>query len=96
MKQTVKYAFATLGMALLSMSTIWAVAPLPGLGLTEPVRQPMTQGVVNQQRQARVAAEWQAPISENEDHGIRSQHFMGNRWGNSVRLYFSGLQNHCR
>ena len=36
---------------------------------------------------------------ENEDHGIRSHHFMGNRWGNSgnsVRLYFSGLQNHCR
>ena len=22
--------------------------------------------------------------------------FMGNRWGNSVRLYFGGLQNHCR
>ena len=22
--------------------------------------------------------------------------FMGNRWGNTVRLYFSGLQNHCR
>ena len=37
--------------------------------------------------------------SENEDHGIRSHHFMGNRWGNSgnsVRLYFWGLQNHCR
>ena len=36
--------------------------------------------------------------SENEDHGIRSHHFMGNRWGNSgnsVRLYFWGLQNHC-
>ena len=36
---------------------------------------------------------------ENEDHGIRSNHFMGNRWGNSgnsVRLYFLGLQNHCR
>ena len=30
------------------------------------------------------------------DHGIWSHHFMGNRWGNSVRLYFSGLQNHCR
>ena len=31
--------------------------------------------------------------------GIRSHHFMGNRWGNSgnrVRLYFGGLQNHCR
>ena len=23
-------------------------------------------------------------------------HFMGNRWGNSGWLYFSGLQNHCR
>ena len=37
--------------------------------------------------------------SENEDHGIQSHHFMGNRWGNSgnrIRLYFSGLQNHCR
>ena len=28
-------------------------------------------------------------------HGIWSHHFMGNRWGNSVRLYFSGFQNHC-
>ena len=38
-------------------------------------------------------------LSENKDHGIRSHHFMGNRWGNSgnsVRLYFGGLQNHCR
>ena len=37
--------------------------------------------------------------SENEDHGIRSHHFMGNRWGNSgnsVRLYFFGLPNHHR
>ena len=36
---------------------------------------------------------------ENEEHGIWSHHFMGNRWGNSgnsVRLYFFGLQNHCR
>ena len=40
-----------------------------------------------------------AQHSENEDHGIQSHHFMGNRWGNSgnsVRLYYSGLQNHCR
>ena len=37
--------------------------------------------------------------SENEDHGIRSNYFMANRRGNSgnsVRLYFFGLQNHCR
>ena len=30
-------------------------------------------------------------ISENEDHGIWSHHFLGNRWensGNSVRLFF--------
>ena len=37
-----------------------------------------------------------AQHSENEDYGIRSHHFMGNRWGNSARLYFSGLQNHYR
>ena len=40
-----------------------------------------------------------AQHSENEDHGIWSPHFMGNRWGNSrnsVRLYFWELQNHCR
>ena len=30
------------------------------------------------------------------NHGIWSHHFRGNRWGNSVRLYFLGLQNHCR
>ena len=36
---------------------------------------------------------------KNEDHGIWSHHFMANRWGNngnSDRLYFGGLQNHCR
>jgi len=37
--------------------------------------------------------------SKNEDHNIWSHHFMANRWGNSGnsdRLYFIGLQNHCR
>ena len=40
-----------------------------------------------------------AQHSENEDHGIRSHHFMVHIWGNSgnsVRLYFFILQNHCR
>ena len=40
-----------------------------------------------------------AQHSEDEDHGIWSHHFMGNRWGNSGnsgRLYLFGLQNHCR
>jgi len=38
-------------------------------------------------------------IQKNEDHGIWSHHFMANRWennGKSNRLYFVGLQNHCR
>ena len=38
--------------------------------------------------------------SDKEDHGIWSHHFMANSWGNSgnngERLYFLGLQNHCR
>ena len=34
--------------------------------------------------------------SKNEDHGIWSHHYMANRWGNNDRLYFLGLQNHCR
>ena len=38
-------------------------------------------------------------IQKTKDHGIWSHHFMANRWGNSEnsdRLYFLGLQNHCR
>ena len=38
-------------------------------------------------------------IQKNEDHGIWSYHFIANRWrnsGNSDRLYFGRLQNHCR
>ena len=38
-------------------------------------------------------------IQKTKIMGIWSHHFMGNRWGNSgisVRLYFWGLQNHCR
>ena len=37
--------------------------------------------------------------SKNKDHGIQSHQFMANRWGNSgncEKLYFLGLQNHCR
>ena len=37
--------------------------------------------------------------TQEKNHGIQSHHFMGNRWGNSgnsERLYFGGLQNHCR
>ena len=38
-------------------------------------------------------------IQRNKDHGIRSHHFIANRWGkcgNSDRFYFLELKNHCR
>ena len=38
-------------------------------------------------------------IQKTKNHGIWSHHFMANRWeynGNSDRLYFGVLQNHCR
>ena len=36
---------------------------------------------------------------QKTNHGIWSHYFMENRWGNSgnsVRLYFGGLQKYCR
>ena len=36
---------------------------------------------------------------QKTNHGIQAHHFMGNRWGNngnSGKLYFGCLQNHCR
>ena len=44
-------------------------------------------------------ADLKLSIQKNEDQGIQSHYFMANRWGNngnSDRLYFLGLQNHCR
>ena len=38
-------------------------------------------------------------IQKKEYYGISSHYFMANRWGNNGnrgRLYFLGLQNHCR
>ena len=37
-------------------------------------------------------------MQKTKDHSIQSHHFIANRWrksGNSDRLYFLGLQNHC-
>ena len=34
--------------------------------------------------------------SGNSGRLVWSHHFMANRWENSGRLYFGGLQNHCR
>ena len=38
-------------------------------------------------------------IQKNEDRGIQSHYFMANIWGNNAnsdRLFFLGLQIHCR
>ena len=38
-------------------------------------------------------------LNIQKTNGIRAFHFMANRWGNngnSERLHFGGLQNHCR
>ena len=35
-------------------------------------------------------------IQKTKIMAIQSHHFMAKRWGNSVRVYFGGLQNHCR
>ena len=38
---------------------------------------------VKEERRRRVKKWLKAQLSESEDHGIWSHHFMGNRWGNS-------------
>ena len=47
----------------------------------------------------RVKQSWlKSQHSRNENHGIRSHHFMADRWennGKNVRLYFLGLQSDC-
>ena len=35
-------------------------------------------------------------ILKTKVQGIQPHHFMANRWRNGERLYFLGLQNHCR
>ena len=51
----------------------------------------------------KVRGDWKSWLktqhSRDKDHGIRSHHFMANRWGNngnSDRFYFLRLQNRCR
>ena len=66
---------------------------LLGIGKLWGTKEPLDEGE---------RGEWESWLktqhSENKDHGIQSHHFMTNRWGNngnSDRLYFLGLQNHC-
>lgn len=56
MKQIYKYTFTSIIFFLASTYSALAVAPLPGLDLTEPTRKPIPQGIVHQQHAARVAS----------------------------------------
>ena len=58
-----------------------------------------TKGTLDESERGEWKSGLKAQHSENKDHGIQSYHFMANRSRNSrnsVRLYFLGLQNHCR
>ena len=61
MKQVIRKSFILLLLCIPICISIYAVAPLPGLDLTEPIRKPIPQGIVHQQRAAHIAMEWQAP-----------------------------------
>ena len=56
MKQLLQYAFAMAVFTLLSMGNTWAIAPLPGLNITEPLREPIQYGLVSQKRAQRIIA----------------------------------------
>ena len=53
------------------------------------------KNILMKEKQESEKAELNLNLQKNEDHGIRSHHFMANGWGNNgnnVRLYFWGLQ----
>ena len=85
------------------LATPWTAAyqPPPSMGFSDDItvmaesEEELKSLLIKMKEESKKS--WlKAQDSENEDHGIWSHHFMGNRWGNSVRLYFWGLQNHCR
>ena len=46
--------------------------------------------IARTQKQPRCpSTDFKAQHSENEDHGIQSHHFMGNRWGNSENKWLT-------
>ena len=72
----------------------WAPKSLHTVTATTKLKEPPDEGDRGQWKN------WfKSQHSINEDHDICSQHFVANRWGKngkSDRLYFLGLQNHCR
>ena len=57
--------------------------------MTPPLRQKVkTKGLLDESERGERKSWLKAQHSENEDHSIRSHHFMANRWGNSGKLFF--------
>ena len=56
MKQNIRYLMCGALFSLMTSIGAWAVAPLPGLNLTEPIRETIPYGMVAKQRAMRVAA----------------------------------------
>ena len=57
------------------------------------------KNILMKEKQESEKAELKLNLQKNEDHGIRSHHFIANRWGNKVnsdRFYFLRLQSHSR
>ena len=69
MKQRFRYSIACLIFGLANIVSTWAVAPLPGLNIEEPVRQPIPHGIVSQQRAKRTAAN-EAQASDLVSRGL--------------------------
>ena len=55
MKQIFTHSIASLILGLSTLQAL-AVAPLPGLNLTEPIREPIPQGCVSKERAKQLAA----------------------------------------
>ena len=69
-----------------SWSQAWKILSITLLACEMSTKKPLDESESAEQKC------WlKAQHSENKDHGILSHHFMGNRCGNSVRLYFFGL-----
>jgi len=56
MKQTLKYLFAFFSYVAFSCASVFAVAPLPGVDVIEPLREHIPHGVVSQQRAMRAVS----------------------------------------
>ena len=87
------------------LKTAWrATGQLDGASSSHLQGSPSQGWFLSPKKNESESGEWKswlkAQHSKNKDHGIRSHHFMANRWrnsGNSSRLYyFFWLQNHCR